>query len=174
MDPISDILTQIRNAQAVKKKIFLKWVPPDKPLPKVKADADKIRQVITNLIDNSIKYTKKGGVIVKAQKNKKNIIVTVSDTGVGIDPKDLPRLFQKFSRGKGMSLIHTEGTGLGLFVARLIVEAHHGRVWVESPGVGKGSRFYFTLPVDQSSSNSLKPKPKNKKHKNIKTKNKII
>ena len=74
---------------------------------------------------------------------------SVSDSGMGIQPEDLPNLFKKFSRGTGTSLIHTEGTGLGLYVARQMVEAHHGKIWAESAGEGKGSKFYFRLPANK-------------------------
>ena len=71
----------------------------------------------------------------------------VADTGTGIRKDDLPHLFQKFSRGSGTSLVHTEGTGLGLYVARMMIEAHKGVIWAESAGDGQGSKFCFKLPV---------------------------
>ena len=116
------------------------------PLPKVKIDEEKIRQVVINLIDNSIKYTDKGRVAVDLRQVGKNLEFSVSDTGAGIKKDDLGKLFQKFSRGTGATSI-TEGTGLGLYVARQMVEAHKGRIWVESEGEGRGSRFCFSLPI---------------------------
>ena len=70
----------------------------------------------------------------------------VSDSGVGIRPEDMPNLFRKFSRGTGSSLINAEGTGLGLFVAKKMIEAHSGRIWAESRGKFMGSQFYFEIP----------------------------
>jgi signal transduction histidine kinase len=102
-----------------------------------------------NLIDNAIKYTKKGTVTVDLKQADNNIEFSVSDSGMGISPTDLPNLFQKFSRGTGTSLVHTEGTGLGLYVARQMMEAHHGTIWAESKGEGMGSRFCFRLPIIQ-------------------------
>jgi signal transduction histidine kinase len=72
---------------------------------------------------------------------------SVSDTGMGIKEDDLPRLFQKFNRGTGSPLVHTEGTGLGLYVAKMMVEAQNGRIWGESKGENMGSQFYFELPT---------------------------
>jgi len=78
-----------------------------------------------------------------------NIRVTVSDTGIGIPETELKYLFTKFSRGKDTSRIHTEGTGLGLYVVKLMIEAHGGRTWAESDGEGLGSRFIIEIPVEQ-------------------------
>ena len=84
--------------------------------------------------------------LVRVDQDKENITFCVSDTGMGIRPEDVGNLFKKFSRGRGMSLVHTEGTGLGLYVARIMVESHQGRIWAESAGEGKGSKFCFELP----------------------------
>lgn len=138
---------------ADRKGIYLKYNKPTKPLTKFFADQEKLRQIVMNLIDNAIKYTKVGGITiaVKEEENtatrEKKLIFIVQDTGMGIDPADLPLLFQKFERGKGVSLVHTEGTGLGLYVCKQLVEAHKGRVWAESEGKGKGSRFIAEFPV---------------------------
>ncbi|MFH1582851.1 MAG: GAF domain-containing sensor histidine kinase, partial [Candidatus Falkowbacteria bacterium] len=132
---------------AKKKNLILQYKPPAKPLPKIKIDDEKIRQVVMNLIDNGIKYTKQGSVTVKLEQAGNKIRFLVADSGVGIRPEDMANLFKKFSRGSRTSLIHTEGTGLGLYVARMMVEAHHGKIWAESSGEGKGSKFCFELPV---------------------------
>ena len=130
-----------------KKNLRLEYKPPAKPLPLVKLDEEKIRQVVMNLVDNAIKYTKQGGITVRVEQSRENITFCVSDTGMGISEADLANLFKKFSRGKGTSLVHTEGTGLGLYVARIMIESHQGRIWAESAGEGKGSKFCFALPV---------------------------
>ncbi len=112
----------------------------------VNADQGKIKQVISNLIDNSVKYTPKGSIhvwIAHTQPGK--VTLSISDTGVGIHPEVLPRLFEKFTRAPDASKTNIMGTGLGLYVAKKMIEAHHGRIWAESAGVGKGSSFFIEL-----------------------------
>jgi len=134
-------------ANAKRKGLILQYRAPTKSVPTLKLDDEKIRQVVMNLVDNGIKYTKHGSVTVKLEQKENKIRFSVTDSGVGIRPEDMGNLFKKFSRGSGTSLIHTEGTGLGLYVARMMIEAHHGKIWAESAGVGKGSKFCFELPV---------------------------
>jgi two-component system phosphate regulon sensor histidine kinase PhoR len=118
---------------------------PDK-LPNPSIDRERIEQVLINLIHNAIKFTPPGGsVTVSARKENSHVLVSVSDTGVGIPADDLPRIFERFykadkSRSGG-------GTGLGLAIAKHIIEAHGGRIWAESVE-GKGSTFHFTLPLE--------------------------
>jgi len=100
-----------------------------------------------NLTDNAIKYTKRGSITISLKKAGKNIRFCVSDSGMGMGEEELSNLFKKFSRGEGTSAIHTEGTGLGLYVAKEMVEAHKGKIWAESKGRGRGSKFWFELPV---------------------------
>lgn len=110
------------------------------------ADQGKIKQVIGNIIDNAIKYCPKGGIHVwLTHKLDNKILVTISDTGVGIHPDVLPRLFEKFTRAPDASKTNIMGTGLGLYVARKMIEAHHGRIWAESAGQGLGSSFFIEL-----------------------------
>lgn len=115
----------------------------------IHGDQEKLRQVFINLIDNGIKYTNEGGAIaVQLEKlpKRKKIRVSFIDNGVGI-PKDIQEtLFQKFNRGNG-SKMNTGGSGLGLYLAKQIVEAHKGTIWVESEGDGKGSAFFVELPM---------------------------
>lgn len=121
-------------------------------LPKVFADGDKIRQVLTNLISNGIKFTSSGGrVVISAEKMMKNpefVLVKVSDTGRGIPPGDLDKVFDKFHQAKDAreKVKGPKGTGLGLFIVKSIVELHGGKIWVESK-LGEGTTFAFTLPV---------------------------
>lgn len=147
LETVVDSVVGELETTAKKKKLKLIYKKPKKLLPLVKLDAEKIRQVIMNLIDNSIKYTNRGTVTVTLKQAKKNIEFSVSDSGMGISKSDLKNLFKKFSRGKDVSLVHTEGTGLGLFVAKQMIQYHKGKIWAESRGVGKGSRFVFTLPI---------------------------
>ena len=97
--------------------------------------------MVVNLIDNSIKYTKEGWIKVKVEKIDTKILFTVKDSGVGINPEFIDTLFEKFTRGDGARM-NTTGSGLGLYLVKEIVNAHEGKVWVESEGVGKGSTFY--------------------------------
>ena len=114
-------------------------------------DAGKLRQVISNLIDNSIKYTPRGEVSALLSKSSdgKKIIFSVSDTGIGMSPSTLDKIFRKFSRAEGVSKVYTEGTGLGLYVAKEIVKKHEGKIWAESKGEGLGSSFYVELEAKQ-------------------------
>ncbi len=135
------------SAYAKRKNLYLDFKKLSESLPKVKIDQEKIRQVIMNLVDNAIKYTKRGGVTIELKEADKNIRCCISDTGLGITKEDLPNLFKKFSRGQGTILVHTEGIGLGLYVADMMIRAHHGKIWAESMGKGLGSKFYFEIPV---------------------------
>jgi len=121
-------------------------------IPSIIMDAGKIREVLTNLIDNAIKYTQKGFVKVSVHTSSYGVQLSVSDSGAGIDGDDVPFLFEKFSRGVSTAKTHVEGTGLGLYVARNLVEAHGGRIWVESDGFGKGSTFFVELPLSPPAS----------------------
>lgn len=113
----------------------------------INADRGKIKQIIGNFLDNSIKYTPHGEIHVWVSKNNqtKKVLVTISDTGVGIPEEVLPQLFEKFTRAPDASKTNIIGTGLGLYVAKKMVESHHGRVWAESAGAGKGSSFFIEL-----------------------------
>ncbi len=132
---------------AEEKGLRVEFTNPKTALPPVIVDPDKIKDVALNLIDNAIKYTEKGKVTVIAKRAGAEVAVAVVDTGVGIDSKDASNLFSKFVRGEGIARIQPGGSGLGLFIAKKIVEAHGGRIWVESRGKGKGSTFTFTLPI---------------------------
>jgi signal transduction histidine kinase len=112
---------------------------------KVKGDQGKLKEVIGNLIDNSLKYTPNGSVTISLYKEKGDIIVKIQDTGVGISKETLPFLFKEFSRADTKK-VNILGTGLGLYLAKTFVEAQKGKVWAESEGEGKGSQFYITLP----------------------------
>ncbi|MCX6009801.1 MAG: HAMP domain-containing sensor histidine kinase [Chloroflexi bacterium] len=112
--------------------------------PKVYASNRRLQQVVTNLTSNAINYTREGMVLVRVTDGD-DVRVEVIDTGIGILPDDLPRLFEDFFRGSNVGM---KGTGLGLSISKRIVEAHGGKIWAESPcsETGKGSRFTFTLP----------------------------
>ncbi|NIV29377.1 MAG: hypothetical protein GWN58_07670, partial [Anaerolineae bacterium] len=114
--------------------------------PIVDADPRRIEQVIRNLLDNAFKYSPAGGlVVVRGEVQEREIVISVADQGMGIAPEHLNRLFEKFYRIESGLGRHVVGSGLGLPIARTIVESHGGRIWAESQ-VGQGSTFYFTLP----------------------------
>lgn len=116
-------------------------------LPQVRADADRLRQVLTNLISNAVKYSPNGGrITLGARQSDEEVVAWVADEGMGIPPEALPRLFSKFFRVDSRDTRSIGGTGLGLSLVKKIIEAHGGRVWVEST-VDVGSTFFFTLPV---------------------------
>ncbi len=110
----------------------------------VKADKERLSQVIFNLLSNAIKFTKEGGgsISVNTEKEDNHILVIVKDTGSGIDSEILPRLFTKFATKS------FEGTGLGLFISKSIIEIHDGKIWAENNSNGKGATFSFSLPID--------------------------
>ncbi len=116
----------------------------------IHADKNNLKQVVGNLIDNSIKYTPSGSIKVLLAKNKetRKIIFSIKDTGVGIDPAVMPKLFSKFVRALNADKQNIYGTGLGLFVAKEIVLAHKGRLWAESKGEGKGSTFFLEMDME--------------------------
>jgi signal transduction histidine kinase len=131
---------------AGEKKLDLQFQKPPTPLPKVMADREKIRQVMNNLIDNALKYTKQGSVVASIFVENGNIRFQVKDSGKGVSPEEKQSIFKKFSRGKE-SVMQSAGMGLGLYVAQVIIEQHKGKIWVESEGQGKGSTFIFTVPI---------------------------
>jgi len=202
-DIAENVVEELRPA-AMQKKIELVFKA-QKNLPNAMVDEEKIRQVMLNFVDNSIKYTNKGVIkismkltgtkeVEKAVKKSKQygfnkrymkrhplvhssspplgggdtegvrkshhpptpsserrgayIVFSVSDKGRGLLKSDQENLFQKFVRGKGMSKVHTEGSGLGLYVCRKMVEGHKGLIWAESAGEGKGSKFSFGVSAE--------------------------
>ena len=123
---------------------FLIDFPDDFPI--VDADPHRIEQVLRNLLDNAVKYSPQGGlVVVRGEVRGDEVVVSVADQGRGIAPQHLNRLFEKFFRVESGLGRHVVGSGLGLPIAHTIVESHGGRIWAESQ-LGQGSTFYFTLP----------------------------
>ncbi|MBC7222671.1 MAG: PAS domain-containing sensor histidine kinase, partial [Anaerolineae bacterium] len=133
-------------------------LPADLPL--VQADLERVRQVVLNLVHNAIKFTPAGGRIhIAARQVGAEVQVSVADTGIGIPPEELDRIFERFykadrARSRG-------GTGLGLAIAKHVVQAHGGRIWAES-AEGRGSTFFFTLPVAPSQTESAKSAPRSR------------
>ena len=117
-------------------------------LPNIMVDKDRILQVLTNLVGNALQYTPSGGkVSIQAARDKSEILISISDTGIGIAPDHLPFIFNRFYRTDKSRTRASGGSGIGLTIAQALVKAHHGRIWAESAGEGKGSSFHFTLPA---------------------------
>jgi len=137
------------GAMAERKKIDLKFQKPKDKILEARIDIEKINIVFQNLVDNAIHYTKNNGkvkVSVKYLKDKNSILVSVEDTGIGIPKNQQKRIFKRFFRGVDAVKMETVGTGLGLFIAKNIIEAHGGKIWFESVE-NKGTTFYFTIPA---------------------------
>ncbi len=118
-------------------------------LPRLRADVDRLGQVLTNLAANAIQYTPEGGAVtISALVRQNEVEVSVADTGIGVPPEHLNNIFTRFYRvDKSRSRAAGGGSGIGLTIARHLIEAHGGKIWAESEGEGKGSRFVFTLPL---------------------------
>ncbi len=121
---------------------------------KVSGDSAELHVVFTNLLDNAVKYSADGiKVFIKMKANGERSIEThITDSGVGLSPKELKRIFKRFYRVPNLSTEKAKGTGLGLYIVRAIVKKHHGKIWVESKGEGKGSTFIVQLPRIRESS----------------------
>jgi len=126
------------------------------PLYFIHVDPDRIREAVTNLFDNAVKYTESGTITIGASGDSTSVQIFIGDTGQGIPPEDVPHLFQKFYRVDNSATRTIGGTGLGLFLCRKIVELYEGRIWVES-SLGKGSTFFMKFPrLSKEKADSLK------------------
>ena len=144
---LRDVVEELKP-NADKKSLDLSFsVSVDDAEVKIKADPSKIRQVLTNLVDNAIKYTPSGYVKAELKKDGNGILISVKDSGAGMSQETLSNLFQKFTRAKNVAKLHTDGSGLGLYIAKQIIDAHQGKIWAESAGEGHGSRFCVELPM---------------------------
>ncbi|RLC39799.1 MAG: hypothetical protein DRH33_01890 [Candidatus Nealsonbacteria bacterium] len=144
------VITPLKEV-AERKGLNFKFQKPKAKIPELAVDSEKISLVFQNLIDNAIHYTHPGGevkVSIEYLKNKKEVLVSVQDTGIGIPKDQQKRVFSRFFRGANAIKTETEGTGLGLFIAKNIVEAHGGKIWFKSVE-NKGTTFYFSLPIKE-------------------------
>ncbi|MBC8446706.1 MAG: HAMP domain-containing protein [Chloroflexi bacterium] len=117
-------------------------------LPQVRADPNRIIQVLLNLLGNALQYTPSGGqVTVRAWRDGREVVIVVQDTGIGIPAEHLPHIFERFYRVDKSRSRPGGGSGIGLTIAKHLVEAHAGRIWATSPAPGQGSTFSFTLPI---------------------------
>lgn len=139
----NDVVKEL-SINAEKKKLKLSSSVSNEIKYLVNGDKDKLRQVLINLIDNSMKYTKEGEINVGIKNENSKIILLIKDTGMGIEKGKEEILFEKFTRGEG-GKVNTGGSGLGLYLVREIMKAHNGRVWAESEGLGKGSTFFVEI-----------------------------
>jgi len=146
---VQEIIKDLKE-QITEKKISLILEKPEEQLPQIMLDVEKMKIAIKNILDNAIKYTlSKGKVLVSLKReSEKNIIIQIQDTGVGIPFEEQDKIFTKFFRGSNIKKIDTEGTGLGLYIAKNIIEAHKGSIWFESEE-GRGTTFYITLPIKE-------------------------
>ncbi len=141
---VSGALDELKpNIEKAGLKLEFNFNPGDEYM--VRADEEKFKQVILNLVDNSVKYTPKGKIAISVENIKGKIRISIKDTGIGISKEVISKLFSKFKRADNASKTNMRGTGLGLFIAKEIVTAHGGNIWVESEGEGKGSAFIVEL-----------------------------
>ena len=143
LDIVKDLQNQIQKSDSKVKLVYEPEAEKGKQNPIiVEADRERITQVVWNLLNNAIKFTKEGTISIFTKVKDGQVIVSVKDTGEGIDPKIRPRLFSKFVTGS------SQGTGLGLYISKSVVDAHGGKMWVEdNTDKRHGATFYFSLPI---------------------------
>ena len=147
---------QLYKIEAERRGIVLTFVHPLEKYPKALVDPEKISIAIQNLIDNALHYTPKGGeVTVSVTHDTKELRIQVADTGLGIPEKDKAKIFERFFRASNTKRVYTEGSGLGLYIAKHIVEVNRGKIWFESQE-SKGTTFIFTLPIKEEMEEFLK------------------
>jgi len=142
---VNDVIQELKPAARDKHLRLIANIEPKLPI--IKGDAERLAQALSKMLENSIKFTDKGRITVSAEKEKNKILVKISDTGIGIRKKNIPKLFTKFFQTDVSPSRKTHGTGLGLAICKGIVEAHNGEICAESEGLCKGSTFTVTLPV---------------------------
>ncbi len=152
IEPVVSMLVEQMQPLAEMKKLKIEYQKPSTPFPNILMDREKVRQVLNNMIDNAIKYSPNGVIKVELKSENDSVVISVTDTGKGISPEELTKIFEKYTRGHD-SMTHATGLGLGMYVAKVIVDQHNGKIWATSPGVGKGSTFAFSLPIH----NKLQP-----------------
>jgi len=138
-----DMIVEELTIKAKAKGLTIIWHKPETPVI-AEIDREKIEQVVMNLIDNAVHYTLTGTITIKIEEDKKHVIYSVQDTGIGIDRESMDNLFAKFYRAQDAIKVRPDGTGIGLYLCKIITEAHLGRIWVESKP-GEGSKFSVEL-----------------------------
>lgn len=154
---IEDVINTAHKALSslFEKKGMLCFINIQLGLPTIRADRERLIQVVINLLSNALKFADNGKIICKAELSGENIVVSVTDEGPGIPKDEQENIFEKFKQVGDMITNKPKGTGLGLPISKKIVEAHGGKMWVESE-IGKGSTFYFTIPLAISDENGKK------------------
>lgn len=149
---VEDILKEIigeLSLEAKSKGIYLKLEKPVS-ISKISADKSKLIMALTNVVDNAVKYTKQGGILISLRTEDDKLLISIKDTGLGIPKDAIQNLFnQTFHRGEGAQKMFAVGKGVGLFLSAKIIESHKGKIWAESEGEGKGSTFFIELPIKQ-------------------------
>jgi signal transduction histidine kinase len=149
---VQSVISSVEPLAAQKGLALTCDIAPD--LPGVRGDERRISQVRLNLVGNAIKFTEKGEVVVRVTNSDGMCLVSVADTGTGIPEADHQKIFEEFQQVDNSSTRAKGGTGLGLAIAKRIVEMHGGRIWVEST-LGKGSTFFFSIPVRTEQQESM-------------------
>lgn len=143
---VRDLMEEIK-ARAVQKGLDMRLNISDRNLPKSMLDQERLRLALLNILDNSLQYTHSGGkIIVTVAQKSGYIIISVRDTGIGIPADQMPIIFTKFFRSRNAIQMQPDGNGLGLYIAKNIIDRHGGRVWIESEE-GKGTTVFFTIPI---------------------------
>ncbi|MCW9054449.1 MAG: ATP-binding protein [Candidatus Pacebacteria bacterium] len=148
-ESLDEILSSIHKSfeqQAKDKNITLNYTHEEKPLPNIMLDAEKLKTAIENLVDNAMKYTEPGDKIEIISRTRDGVVyIDIVDTGIGIPERQVPQLFSRFFRAKNAVKVRPDGTGLGLYISKQIVEKHGGRIWINSKE-GEGTEVHITLP----------------------------
>ena len=147
---VYDLVETVRSnlARQYEDKGILLETQLESDLPLLSADKDRLVQVLTNLAGNALQYTPEGGkVMLHVRRERSEILVSVEDSGIGLAPEQIPLIFYRFYRTDKSRTRASGGSGIGLTIAQALVKAHHGRIWAESRGEGKGSTFSFALPI---------------------------
>lgn len=144
VDAINDAVKELETI-AEKAGIGIEFFPENSNI-KIRGDKSKLHEVFINLLDNAIKYSKGGAIKIESKGSSEKVLVSIADNGIGINPNEISKLFSKFGRTEESQKLRPEGMGIGLYFVKRIVEDHKGKIWVESPGIGKGSTFFVELP----------------------------
>ena len=145
---LDDVLFEMTSL-IYKKKLQMSFVNKDRNLPQVLIDVEKMRAVLQNLLENAIKYTPPDGQIgINLQVVDGFVQISIQDNGIGISEEEKRNIFNRFFRAKNAIKVETDGSGLGLFIAKGIIDKHGGKIWFDSQ-VGKGTTFHFTVPISR-------------------------
>jgi signal transduction histidine kinase len=151
LEAIVELVIKLFQSEIEERKINLKYERPSKRLPLVKVDVEGIKTVVENLLDNALRYTPEGGEIeisLTTPVTETELQFSIKDNGIGIPEDQKERIFTRFFRASNAIKKETEGSGLGLYISKNIIEAHGGKIWFESKE-GKGTTFYFSLPIEK-------------------------